>query len=162
MIQQIKGELAVRPEQRYALVVAEFNEFITTRLVGSAIDCLLRHGGQESQISQFWVPGCFEIPTLAKQLAQSDQYSAVICLGAVIRGQTDHYDYVAEGVARGVAAIGPETGVPTIFGVITADTLEQAVDRAGLKSGNAGWNAALSAMTMVNVLAQVHAKGKRK
>ena len=158
MIQKISGELSVRPEQRYAMVVAEFNEFITSRLVSSAVDCLLRHGGQESQIAQFWVPGSFEIPTLAMQLAKSGQYSAVLCLGAVIRGQTDHYDYVAQGVARGVAEIGPATGVPAIFGIITADTIEQAVDRAGLKSGNAGWNAACSAMAMVSVLAKV--KGK--
>lgn len=153
----IKGELIVKPAQRFVLVAAEFNEFITHRLVASAIECIVRHGGKESQITEVWVPGSFEIPTVAMQLAKSGKYAAVICLGAVIRGETGHYDQVANGVARGVAAIGPATGVPTIFGVITADTMEQAIDRAGLKSGNAGWNAASSAIAMVNLMARIKA-----
>lgn len=155
MAEKITGELLVKPHHRFALVVAEFNEFITMRLADSAVECFLRHGGKESQITQIQVPGSFEIPTMAMQLAKSGKYTAVLCLGAVIRGQTDHYDHVAEGVSRGVASIGPATGTPTIFGVITADTIEQAVDRAGLKSGNAGWNAACTAIAMANVMAKV-------
>ena len=158
MTQKINGELLVKPEQRFALVIAEFNEFITTRLTESCIECFVRHGGKEAQITQVWVPGSFEIPTAAAQLAKSGKYSAVICLGAVIRGETGHYDQVANAVSRGVADIGPSTGVPTIFGVITADSIEQAIDRAGLKSGNAGWNAACTAIAMANVMAKIAGK----
>jgi len=157
MTEKMTGELVVKPNQRFALVVAEFNEFLTTRLAESCIEGLLRHGAKPTQITQVNVPGSFEIPTAAMILAKTGKYSAVICLGAVVRGDTDHYNHVADGVSRGVAAIGPATGTPAIFGVITADTVEQAIDRAGLKSGNAGWNAACTAIAMVNVLAKVKA-----
>jgi 6,7-dimethyl-8-ribityllumazine synthase len=154
----IVGDLVVKPNHRYALIVAEFNSFITAKLVEGAVDCLTRHGAKEDQLTHIKVPGSFEIPTIAMALAQSGKYDAVLCLGCVIRGQTDHYDHVASQVSRGVGQVGPATGVPTIFGVITADTVEQALDRAGLKSGNAGWNAAVSAMTMVSLLDKIGKK----
>ncbi|HEY4329219.1 MAG TPA: 6,7-dimethyl-8-ribityllumazine synthase [Phycisphaerae bacterium] len=155
MVETLVGDLVVKPKQRFAIVVAEFNSFITSKLAEGAVDCLLRHGAKEPQITKILVPGAFEIPLVALELARGGKYVAVICLGCVIRGETDHYDHVAGQVSRGVGTIGPETGVPTIFGVITADTLEQALNRAGLKAGNAGWNAAMSAMAAANVLAKV-------
>jgi 6,7-dimethyl-8-ribityllumazine synthase len=155
MIETISGDLTVKPSSRFALVVAEFNSFITAKLAEGAVDCLLRHGGKESQITQVKVPGAFEIPTVAKALASSGKYAAVICLGCVIRGQTDHYDHVTRQVATGVGTVGPETGVPTLFGVITADTMEQALDRAGLKAGNIGWHAASAAIATVSVLSKI-------
>jgi 6,7-dimethyl-8-ribityllumazine synthase len=158
MSEKINGDLVVHPSQKFALVVAEFNEFITSRLVQGAVEAILRHGGKESQITQLWVPGSFEIPTIAMQVAKSGKYAAVICLGAVIRGQTDHYDHVAGAVARGVAAIGPATGVPALFGVITADTVEQAIDRAGLKAGNMGAHAACGAIAMANLMSKMRAE----
>lgn len=151
----VTGELTVKANQRFAIVVAEFNEFITSRLAAGATEALLRHGAKDSQITQVNVPGAFEIPTVAALLAKSGKYAAVICLGCVIRGQTDHYEHVAGGAAQGIGAIGPATGVPTAFGVITTDTVEQAIDRAGLKSGNIGWNAACSAITMANLVAKL-------
>lgn len=157
MAERIVGELIVKPKQRYVLVVAEFNEFITTRLSEGAQECFTRHGGKPDQLTIVNVPGCFEIPTMASILAKSGKYTAVICLGAVIRGQTDHYDHVAGQVSRAVGQIGPATGVPTIFGVITADTVEQAIDRAGLKAGNNGWHAMASAIAMANVVEKVKA-----
>jgi len=155
MIENIVGELVVNPKHRYVLVVAEFNSLITGRLADGAVDCLLRHGAKESQITRVSVPGAFEIPTVAGALARSGKYDAVICLGCVIRGETAHFDYVAGQVARGVGAIGPEAGVPTLFGVITCDTLDQAHNRAGLKSGNVGWNAAMSAIAMTSIMSQL-------
>ena len=139
----------------YAIVVSRFNEFITTRLLDGALDCLGRHGAKEEQLSVVWVPGVCEITIAAKKLAQSGKYAAVICLGAVIRGQTQHYDYVCQQVARGIGQINYDFQVPAVFGVLTCDTLEQAVDRAGSKMGNAGANAALSAIETVNVLGQI-------
>jgi 6,7-dimethyl-8-ribityllumazine synthase len=153
----ITGDLVVNPKSKFALVVAEFNEFITLKLAAAAAECILRHGGKDSQITEVRVPGSFEIPTVAAALAKSGKYSAVICLGCVIRGQTGHYDQVVDGVAKGVAAIGPATGVPTLFGVITADTVEQAIDRAGLKHGNTGWNAAISAISMASIMTKLKA-----
>ena len=155
MVESVVGDLFVKPKQRFCLIVAEFNEFITTRLAESAIECLTRHGAKEAQITLVKVPGSFEIPTAASAAAQSGKYAAVICLGCVIRGQTSHYDHVADQVARGVGAVGPATGVPTVFGVITADTLEQAIDRAGAKMGNAGWDAACSAISMASLMAKL-------
>ncbi len=155
MIENVTGDLFVKPNQRFCLVVAEFNEFITSRLADSAVECLLRHGAKETQITRIKVPGSFEIPTVASQAAKSGKYSAVICLGAVIRGQTSHYEHVTDQVSRGVGAIGPATGIPAIFGVITADTLEQAIDRAGGKLGNAGWNAACTAIATASVMAKL-------
>jgi len=154
-LETLSGEFVVKPAQHFAVVVAEFNRFITARLAEAAVDCLLRHGAKDKQITQVLVPGAFEVPLVARELAKTGKYAAVICLGCVIRGETDHYDHVAGQVARGVGAVGPETGVPTIFGVITADTLEQALNRAGLKAGNAGWNAALAAIESANLLAKI-------
>lgn len=154
-VESLVGELAVKPGQHFALVVSEFNELITKKLVEGAVDCLVRHGAKESQITEVRVPGSFEIPLVARELAKTGKYAAILCLGCVIRGETDHYDYVAGQVSRGVAAVGAETGVPAIFGVITADTLEQALNRAGLKSGNAGWNAAESGMVAANLLKKI-------
>ncbi len=143
------------PPGRFALVAARFNRFIVERLVEGAVDALRRHGVADEAIDQAWVPGSLEIPLVAQRLARSGQYAAVICLGAVIKGDTDHYDYVAAGAANGVAQAALSTGVPVIFGVLTCDTVEQAVNRAGAKSGNKGFEAALTAIEMVNLLAQL-------
>jgi 6,7-dimethyl-8-ribityllumazine synthase len=154
MIKQIQGQLAAGTA-KYAIVVSRFNEFITSKLLGGAIDCLQRHGAQDEQITVVWVPGAIEITAVAKKLASDGKFNAVICLGAVIRGQTSHYDYVCQQVSRGVGQINYETGVPAIFGVLTCDTIEQAIERAGTKSGNAGASAAANAMEMVSVLCQI-------
>jgi 6,7-dimethyl-8-ribityllumazine synthase len=140
---------------KFGLVVARFNEFITGKLLEGAKDALLRHGVIEEDIEVAWVPGSFEIPLVAKKLALSERYNAVICLGAVIRGATPHYEYIAAEVTKGVASVGLETGLPVIFGVITADTLEQAIERAGTKMGNKGFDAAVSAIEMVNLLRSI-------
>lgn len=141
--------------QRFALVVARWNEFITSRLLSGAVDALVRHGADEGALTQVWVPGSWEIPLTAKRLASAGRYQAVICLGCVIRGQTPHFEYVAAEVAKGVAHVSLETGVPITFGIITADSLEQAIDRAGTKAGNKGADAALAAIEMANLLPQV-------
>ncbi len=154
MIQEIKGHLTAGPH-RYAIVVSRFNEFITAKLLGGAVDCLTRHGAKDEQITVIWVPGTIEITTAAKKLADSGQYAAILCLGAVIRGQTGHYDYVCQQVSRGVGTINYDTGVPTIFGVLTCDTIEQAIERAGTKQGNAGANAALAAIEMADLMGKL-------
>ncbi|NLW84981.1 MAG: 6,7-dimethyl-8-ribityllumazine synthase [Phycisphaerae bacterium] len=154
MIQEIKGHLAAGTH-RYAIVVSRFNEFITSKLLGGAVDCLVRHGAAEEQITAVWVPGTIEITVAAKKLAESDDYAAVICLGAVIRGQTNHYDYVCQQIARGVGTVNYDTGVPTIFGVLTCDTIEQAIERAGTKQGNAGASAALAAIEMADLMSKL-------
>jgi 6,7-dimethyl-8-ribityllumazine synthase len=154
MIEEIKGRLAAG-KGKYAIVVSRFNEFITSKLLAGAIDCLQRHGAADDQIRVAWVPGACEITIVAKKLAESGRYVAVLCLGAVIRGQTGHYDAVCQQVVRGVGQINYDTGVPAVFGVLTCDTLEQAVERAGTKMGNAGADAAVTAMEMVHVLEQV-------
>jgi 6,7-dimethyl-8-ribityllumazine synthase len=136
---------------KYAVVVGRFNEFITSKLLGGALDALKRHGAEESEVEIAWVPGAFEIPFIAQKLAESGKYDAVITLGAVIRGSTPHFDYVCNEVAKGVAAISLKTGVPTIFGVLTTDSIEQAVERAGTKAGNKGWEAATTAIEMANL-----------
>ena len=141
--------------QRFAVAVSRFNEFITTRLRDAAVDTLKRHGCDESNITVVQVPGAFELPFIAKKLAESRNYDAVICLGCVIRGQTPHFEYVAGEAARGIARVGLESGVPATFGVITADTLEQAVERAGTKAGNKGADAAVSAIELVNLVKQL-------
>jgi len=137
---------------KFAVVVSRFNELITSRLLEGARDALLRHGVDEKDIDIAWTPGCFEIPLIAKKLAQGGEYNAVICLGAVIRGGTPHFDYVASEVNRGIARISLDTGLPIIHGVITADTLEQAIQRAGTKEGNRGFAAAVSAIEMANLV----------
>ena len=154
MIKEIKGQVTAG-KGSYAIVVSRFNEFITSKLLGGAIDCLQRHGAGDEQISVVWVPGSCEITQVAKKLANSGKYAAVICLGAVIRGQTAHYDYVCQQVVRGVGQINYDSPTPAIFGVLTCETFEQAVERAGIKMGNAGANAAQTAMEMANVLEQL-------
>ncbi|KIL34877.1 6,7-dimethyl-8-ribityllumazine synthase [Cohnella kolymensis] len=136
---------------KYGIVVGRFNEFITSRLLGGAMDALKRHGTEENEIEIAWVPGAFEIPLIAQKMAESGKYDAVITLGAVIRGSTPHFDYVCNEVAKGVSAISLKTGVPTIFGVLTTDSIEQAVERAGTKAGNKGWEAASTAIEMANL-----------
>jgi len=154
MIKEIKGQLEAG-KAKYAIVVSRFNEFITSKLLGGAIDSLQRHGAGDEQITVVWVPGSVEIPLAAKKLAASGKYNAVICLGAVIRGQTGHFEYVCQQVSRGIGQINYDTGVPAIFGVLTCETIEQAIERAGTKQGNAGANAALSAIEMTNLLGQI-------
>jgi 6,7-dimethyl-8-ribityllumazine synthase len=154
MIKEIKGQVTAG-KGSYAIVVSRFNEFITAKLLAGAIDCLQRHGADDGQISVVWVPGACEITMAAKKLAQSGKYVAVLCLGAVIRGQTSHYDYICQQVARGIGQINYESAVPAIFGVLTCETLEQAVERAGTKMGNAGADAALTAMETVSVMEQI-------
>ena len=140
---------------KFGLVVSRFNEFITSKLLGGAQDALLRHGVSPEDIELAWVPGSFEIPLIAKRLAQTKRYDAVICLSAVIRGGTPHFDYIAAEVSKGVAKVGLDTGLPVIFGVITADTLEQAIERAGTKMGNKGFDAAVTAIEMTNLLKSI-------
>lgn len=141
-------------QQRYAIVVARFNEFITGKLLTGCLDVLKRHGVTEEDIDVAWVPGAFEIPLVAQKLTQKG-YDAVICLGAVIRGATPHFDYVCAEVSKGVAQVGLNTGVPVIFGVVTTDTIEQAIERAGTKAGNKGSDAAFTAIEMVNLLKEI-------
>ena len=154
MIKEIKGKLSAG-KGKYAIVISRFNEFITGKLLAGAVDCIVRHGGSDDQISVIWVPGACEITTVAKKLAKSGKYAAIICLGTVIRGQTSHYDYVCQQVVRGIGQINYDGDTPAIFGVLTCDTLEQAVDRAGTKMGNAGADAATTAMEIANVLEQI-------
>ena len=143
---------------RFAIVASRFNHFITQRLLEGAQDALLRHGVKEADINVAWTPGSFEIPMVAKRLAQSGEYQAVICLGALIRGGTPHFEYLAAEVTKGIAQVGLETGVPTIHGVVTADTIEQAIERAGTKMGNKGFDAALAAIEMANLLRSLEAR----
>ena len=140
------------PPGRFALVAARFNQFVVEHLVAGATDGLKRHGVADDAIDLIWVPGSYEVPLVARRLAASGRYAALICLGAVIRGDTDHYDYVAGEAAKGVAQAALATGVPVIFGILTCDTLEQAINRAGAKAGNKGFEAALTAIEMVNLL----------
>ncbi len=137
---------------RVAIVAARFNEFITSKLIGGAEDCLLRHGVSGDDITLAWVPGAFEIPVVAKKLAKSGNYDAIICVGAVIRGATSHYDYVCAEVSKGIAQVSMESGIPVLFGVLTTDTIEQAIERAGTKAGNKGTDCAMGALEMVNLL----------
>lgn len=136
---------------KVGIVASRFNEFIVSKLVGGAQDALVRHGVEDDDITLAWVPGAFEIPMVAKKMAKSGKFDAVICLGAVIKGSTTHYDYVCAEVSKGVAQVGLETDVPTIFGVITTDNIEQAIERAGTKAGNKGYDAAVTAIEMVNL-----------
>lgn len=145
----------VAGDYKFGIVVSRFNEFISKNLLSGALDSLKRHEAADDNIDVAWVPGSFEIPLVAQKLAVSGKYDAVICLGAVIRGSTPHFDYVAAEVSKGVARVGLETGVPVTFGIITADTLEQALDRAGAKAGNKGWQAALSAIEMANLMSSI-------
>ncbi len=159
MVKTVQGDLVSRGK-RYGLVCSRFNEFITKHLLSGAVDALLRHGVKEGEMEAVWVPGSFEVPFIAGRMARSGRYDAVICLGAVIKGETPHFDYIAAEVAKGVAQVGLQTGVPTVFGVITADSLEQAIERAGAKAGNKGRDAALTALEMVSLDAKLPA-GKK-
>jgi len=150
----IQGDLSGKG-LKIGIVAARFNDFITSRLLDGALDGLQRHGVADNDIEIVKVPGSYEIPLAAKRLAQAKKYNAVICLGAVIRGATPHFEYVSAEVSKGVAAVSMESGLPVIFGVLTTDTIEQAIERAGTKSGNKGWDAALSAIEMANVMRQI-------
>ncbi|MFC1999112.1 6,7-dimethyl-8-ribityllumazine synthase [Chloroflexota bacterium] len=154
MSKQYEGNL-IGEGLKLCLVTSRFNEFITTRLMDGAKDGLIRHGVKEEDIEIARTPGAFEIPLVAKKLAVSGKYNAVICLGAVIKGGTPHFEYVASEVSKGIAAVGLETGIPVIYGIITAESLEQAIERAGTKMGNAGYNAALSAIETANLLKSI-------
>jgi len=153
-MKKIEGKLSAKG-RKFALVVSRFNEFISNKLLEGALDCLTRHHCEQDHITMVWTPGSFEIPLVAKKLAKSGKYDAVICLGAVIRGATPHFDYVAAEVSKGVAQSALETEVPIIFGVITSDTIEQAIERAGTKAGNKGWDAALAAIEMADLMAKL-------
>ena len=148
----------VSKDIRVGIVAARFNEFITSKLISGAMDGLVRHTVNEDNIHIAWVPGAFEIPLIASKMAKSGNYDAVICLGAVIRGATSHYDYVCNEVSKGIAAISLETGVPVMFGVVTTDNIEQAIERAGTKAGNKGYDCALGAIEMVNLLRSIDAE----
>jgi 6,7-dimethyl-8-ribityllumazine synthase len=143
---------------KVAIVAARFNEFIVSKLVGGALDCLSRHDVNPSHIDEIWVPGAFEIPVAALSLAESGKYHAIICLGAVIRGSTSHYDYVCSETAKGISHVSLKTKVPTLFGVVTTDTIEQAIERAGTKAGNKGWDAAMGALEMANLMLKINGK----
>lgn len=148
---KLEGKLLAEG-QRVGIVAARFNEFITSKLLGGAIDSFLRHGGDDSHIDVAWVPGAFEVPLVAKKMAESGKYDAVVCLGAVIRGATPHFDMVANEATKGIANVSLQTGVPVIFGILTTDSIEQAVERAGTKAGNKGFDAMTTAVEMANLL----------
>ncbi len=150
MVKIYEGELSA-VGKRFGIVVSRFNELISKKLLDGALDCLKRHQAEDDYIEIAWVPGAFEIPMTAKKMAESGKYDAILCLGAVIRGSTPHFDYVAAEASKGIAHAGMDTGVPVMFGVITTDTVEQAIDRAGIRVGNKGWDAALGAIEMVNL-----------
>ena len=154
MMRTLEGKL-VAEDMKVGIVAARFNEFITNKLLGGALDGLTRHNVREEDIEVAWVPGAFEIPLIAARMAKSGKYDAVICLGAVIRGSTSHYDYVCNEVSKGIAAVSLETGVPVLFGVLTTENIEQAIERAGTKAGNKGYDCALSAVEMVNLIREM-------
>lgn len=151
MVKILEGQL-IGKGKRFGIVVSRFNDFITEKLLGGAMDGLLRTGVKENDIQVFKVPGAYEIPLAAQKVVQAGNYDAVICLGAVIRGATPHFDYVCAEVSKGIAQVSLESGVPVIFGVVTTDSVEQAIERAGTKSGNKGWSAAMSAVEMANLM----------
>ena len=152
----LEGKLVAKG-MRVGIVAARFNEFITSKLLSGAMDGLIRHDVQEEDIHVAWVPGAFEIPLIASKMAKSGKYDAVICLGAVIRGSTSHYDYVCNEVSKGIAAVGLDSGIPVLFGVLTTENIEQAIERAGTKAGNKGYDCALSAIEMVNLIREIEA-----
>ena len=154
MMRTLEGKL-VAEDMKVGIVAARFKEFITNKLLGGALDGLTRHDVREEDIEVAWVPGAFEIPLIAARMAKSGKYDAVICLGAVIRGSTSHYDYVCNEVSKGIASVSLETGVPVLFGVLTTENIEQAIERAGTKAGNKGYDCALSAVEMVNLIREM-------
>lgn len=150
----LEGKL-VAQDMKVGIVAARFNEFITSKLLSGAVDGLVRHGVKEEDITTAWVPGAFEIPLIAGKMAKSGKYDAIICVGAVIRGATSHYDYVCNEVSKGIAQVALQSDIPVLFGVVTTDTIEQAIERAGTKAGNKGYDCALSAVEMVNLIKQL-------
>lgn len=154
MAKIIQGQLSAKGK-KFGIVISRFNELITSKLLDGALDCIQRHEGKEEDIDIVWVPGSFEIPVIAMKMAEKKSYDAVICLAAVIRGGTVHFEYVASEVTKGIAQVGLQTGVPTLFGVLTCDTIEEAVERAGTKHGNKGWHAALSAIEMADLTGRI-------
>lgn len=154
MAKTIEGKLTAQG-LKFGIVVSRFNEFINAKLLGGAMDALIRHGADDDDIEVVWVPGAYEIPLIAQKMANSKKYDAIICLGTVIRGSTTHYDYVCNEVAKGVAHVGLNTGVPTMFGVVTTENIEQAIERAGTKAGNKGFDAAVGAIEMANLLKEI-------
>ncbi|CUH92907.1 6,7-dimethyl-8-ribityllumazine synthase [Herbinix luporum] len=153
-VKKIEGNLIAK-DVKIGIVIGRFNEFIGSKLLEGAIDGFIRHGGNEADIEVAWVPGAFEIPLVAQKMASSKKYDAVICLGAVIRGSTAHFDYVAGEMSKGIAKVSLDSGIPVIFGVLTTDTIEQAIERAGTKAGNKGYDAAVTAIEMANLLKQL-------
>lgn len=151
----VEGKVVAPKGMKVGIVASRFNEIIVTKLLGGAVDGLVRHGVEAENITAAWVPGAFEIPAVASRMAKSGKYDAVICVGAVIRGDTSHYDYVCNEVSKGIAHVSLETGVPVLFGILTTENIEQAISRAGSKSGNKGYDCALSAIEMVNLLSQL-------
>ena len=151
----IEGKVVAPKGMKVGIIASRFNEIISNKLLGGAVDGLLRHGVEEQNVTAVWVPGAFEIPSIASKMANSGKYDAIICVGAVIRGQTSHYDYVCNEVSKGIAQVGLATGVPVMFGVVTTENIEQAIARAGSKSGNKGYDCALSAIEMVNLAKQL-------
>ena len=150
----IEGKL-ISKNIKYAILVSRFNEFINKKLLEGALDCLIRHGAKDEEIDVIWVPGAFELPIAAQKTADLKKYNAVICLGTVIRGATPHFDYISAEVSKGIANVGLKSGKPVIFGVLTTDSIEQAIERAGTKIGNKGWDAALSAIELVNLFEKI-------
>jgi len=154
MAEVIQGYLNAKGK-KFAIVVSRFNELISNQLLNGANDCLMRHGADDKDIKVYWVPGSFEIPLTAKKIALTKKFDAVICLGAVIRGATPHFEYIAAEVSKGIANVGLETGIPVVFGIITSDSMEQALERAGVKAGNKGWDAALTAIEMSDLMNKI-------
>ena len=154
MIKTLEGQLSAKGK-RFGIVASRFNDFITKQLIDGCTDALLRHGAEQEKIELVLVPGAFEIPLIAQKLAKSKNFDSVICLGTVIRGATPHFDYIASEVSKGIAKVSLDTGIPVIFGVITADTIEQAIERSGTKDGNKGKDAAMSAIEMANLIAKI-------
>ena len=155
VIMKIEGNVVAKKGTKICIIASRFNEFIVSKLVDGAVDGLVRHGVDESNVDIAWVPGAFEIPVIAKKIAKSGKYDAVICLGTVIRGETSHYDYVCAEVSKGIAQVSLETELPIMFGILTTDTIEQAVVRAGTKAGNKGYDCALGAIEMINLMASI-------
>jgi len=151
MLKTLEGNLSAKGK-KFALVVARFNDFITDRMLGGALDALSRTGAKDEDIEIIKVPGAFEVPLIAKKIAMAKRFDAIICLGAVIRGATPHFDYVSAEVSKGIASASMDSGVPIIFGILTTDTIEQAIERAGTKSGNKGWSAAMTAIEMADLM----------
>lgn len=151
----VEGKLVAPNGMKVGIIASRFNEIITNKLLGGAVDGLVRHGVEENNITAAWVPGAFEIPLIAEKMAASKKYDAIICVGAVIRGSTSHYDYVCNEVSKGISQVSMKSGVPVLFGVITTENIEQAIERAGSKAGNKGYDCALSAIEMVNLIKQL-------